>query len=300
VHARVPMQTPKPVTDEGNEEIDLVALFGICWRYRAVILGASILGVLAALALALTATPYYRAEAVITEVQDLGMSNGAALENQLSGFAGLAGLALPSRASITQQDEAILDSRRLVEEFIRRNDLLSVLSRGARRPPTLWLAVKQFKEGVVTVHKDARKGVTTVALEWTDPVTAAKWTNGFVALANELIRRRALDESSRNIVYLTDQLARTNDVELRKVIYNIIESETRTLMLANGRPDFAFEVVDPAVPPEVKERPHRLLIVLVGGAVGLAIGFAAALILGQVATARRRRGSHASINQPAL
>ena len=300
MHARVPMQTANPVADEGNDEMELVALLRIFWRHRVVILIACVLCVLISGVLAFTATPYYRAEAVITEVQDRGMNNGGAIESQLSGLAGLAGLALPSRGSITQQDAAILDSRRLVEEFIKRNDLLPALSRGAPKPPTLWLAVKQFKEGVVTIRKDARKGVTTVALEWTDPATAASWTNGFVALANELIRRRALDESSRNIAYLTDQLARTNDVELRKVIYNIIESETKTLMLANGRPEYAFEVVDPAVPPEVKERPHRLLIVLVGAALGLAGGLAVALILEQTRAARRRRGSPARTTQSAL
>jgi uncharacterized protein involved in exopolysaccharide biosynthesis len=293
------MQTADNVSRADGDETDFVALIAIFWRHRLTILIACLLCGLIAAVLAFIATPYFRAEAVITEVQDRGMNNSGGLENQLSGLAGLAGLALPSRATFAQQDAAILDSRRLVEEFITRNNLLPVLSRGAPKPLTLWLAVKQFKEGVVTIRKDTRKGVTSVALEWTDPGTAANWTNGFVALANELIRRRVLDESNRNIAYLTEQLSRTNDVELRKVIYNIIESETKTLMLANGRPEYAFEVVDPAVPPEVKERPHRLLIGLVGVAFGLAFGLAAALIREQTGRARRRRELAARPSQSA-
>jgi hypothetical protein len=97
--------------------------------------------------------------------------------------------------------------------------------------------------------------LTVVAIDWTDPATAAQWANGFVALANELLRTRALVESKRNIAYLNDQISKTDVVELRRVLYGLIESETKTLMLANGRPEYAFRVVDPAVPPELKTRP---------------------------------------------
>ncbi len=43
-------------------------------------------------------------------------------------------------------------------------------------------------------------------------------------------------------------------------------------MVANGRPDYSFEVIDPAVPPEIKAGPHRLLICLVGAVLGFAAG----------------------------
>lgn len=277
------------VASARDEEMDVIGLLALLWRRRVVVSVACLLCGLAAAAIALTSPIYYRAEAVVAEAQNRDMSAGGGLESQLSGLAGLAGINLPSRASLSQQDAAILESRHLVEEFISRNDILPLLSRRSKKPPTLWLAVKQFKEGVVSVRADLRRGVTNVGVEWTDPVTAARWANGYVALANEIIRRRALDESNRNIVYLTNQLARTNDVELRRVIYNIIESETKTLMLANGRPEYAFTVIDPAVPPEVRDRPHRTLIVLVGLAFGLAIGFAASLVLEQIERSQQRR-----------
>jgi uncharacterized protein involved in exopolysaccharide biosynthesis len=282
------MQTADRSSDT-EDELDAVAFLGLLWRHRMVVVIACILCALIAAVLAFTATVYYRAEAVVTEVKERGMSGAGALQSQLGGIASLAGLNLTGQASVSQQDAAILESRHLVEEFITRNDLLPVLAGKARKPPTLWLAVKQFKEGVVTIRKDARKGVTTVAADWTDANTAARWANGFVALANDLIRRRAVDESSRNIAYVNEQLARTTDVELRRVMYNIIESETKTLMLANGRAEYAFEVIDPAVPPEVKDRPHRLLMILVGVAFGLAIGCGIALAREQLARARRRR-----------
>jgi uncharacterized protein involved in exopolysaccharide biosynthesis len=65
-------------------------------------------------------------------------------------------------------------------------------------------------------------------------------------------------------------------VEVQRSIYNLIESETKTLMLANVRTEFAFTVIDPAVPPERKYRPHRSLYVLFGLFLGFAIGVLAA------------------------
>ena len=89
-------------------------------------------------------------------------------------------------------------------------------------------------------------------------------------------------------VTLNEQLARTTDVELRKVMYNLIENQTKTLMLANGRTEYAFEVVDAAIPPELKNRPHRTLMVLVGLAVGLTLGVAAAVIRDRFERSRQR------------
>jgi len=71
-----------------------------------------------------------------------------------------------------------------------------------------------------------------VSIDNGDAVTAARWANGYVALANELVRSRALDDAKRNVAYLNEQIARTNEVELRRIMYNLVEDQTKTLMLA--------------------------------------------------------------------
>jgi uncharacterized protein involved in exopolysaccharide biosynthesis len=276
----------RPADDDG---LDLVGLVQMLWRYRLIIVAAGLLGAGIAVILALTATPIFRAEAVVTDVQDGPMGGASSLANQLGGLASLAGVNIGQGSDKSRQNDALLDSRFLAEEFIKRNNLLPELFRESTKPPTLWLAVDGFKNGILSVRKDARKGITTVAVEWTDAVTAARWANGVVTLANELTRKRALDESNRNIAYLNAQLERTNIVELRKVIYNIIESETKTLMLASGRAEYAFELVDPAVAPEQRIRPRRTLMVIVGGVLGGFAGVALAFVLNAVARHRARQ-----------
>ena len=199
------------------------------------------------------------------------MSGAASLANQFGGLANLAGVNL-RRGGLGQEAQGVLKSRLLVEEFIKRNDLLTELSSIVGDPPTLWLAVKRFRETVLTIREDESEGSTTIAIDWTDPAFAASWANALVALANELIRTRARDEASRNIEYLNEQLERTSIVELDNAIYNLIENEMKILMLADVRTEYAFTVVDPAVSPEIRRSPRRKLIVLSGGVLGLFVG----------------------------
>src|SRR5205823_3365385 len=119
---------------------------------------------------------------------------------------------------------------------------LPLLSRGAKKPPTLWVAVEKFRKTCLMITEDKLKGLTTVSIDWTDPATAASWANSFVALANEILRTRAIDDANRNIDYLNQQVAHTNVVELQQVMYKLIEQETKSLMLAKGRVEYAFTI----------------------------------------------------------
>jgi uncharacterized protein involved in exopolysaccharide biosynthesis len=275
-----------------DDEFDLGALTRLIWGNRLMIGLVAVIGGLIAAAQAFTAIPIFRAEATISPVHEKDLNTGG-LGSQLGALTSLVGVNLGQGGANAQTADAVLDSRRLIEEFIRRNDLLPMLSAKGEKPKTLWIAVRDFKQGVLTVRKDTRRGVTTVAIEWPDPAVAARWANGLVALTNELLRTRAIDEASRNIAYLNRQLEQTNAVELRAALFDIIKNETKTLMLANGRDEYAFEIVDPAVPPEKKVGPHRLLMTLVGLALGGFLGTAIAFIRDRV---RRHR---AGVPRPA-
>jgi len=262
-------------TDDADE-IDLASLSRSVWRFRRMTLAVSLIFGLLFGIYAFTAKPIFRAQVVVTAARDRSSGGMGGLASQFGGLASLAGLELnPGATGAMQESAAILESRNLAQEFIMRNGLLPELRRASDANKTLWRAVDNFKKDFLSIVKDQRKGVTTVAVEWTDPAVAAAWANAYVALANELVRNRTIAESTRNIGYLNEQLAKTSDVELRKVMYNLIESETKTLMIANGRSEYAFEVVDPAVTPELKVRPHRLYTVLTG----LVVGFGFAVIL---------------------
>jgi len=267
------MKSSQPIPNDADYTIDVIALWRLLWGQKNLI--AIVAGVFGAIAvmLALTATSIYRAEAVVTPVADSGLGNAASrLAGQFGGLASLAGIDLGSSGVAGQEAQAVLESRRLVEEFIRRNDLVDELIAPGDPDGSLWRAVQLFRDTVVSMNEDNLDGTTTIAVEWKDPAVAAAWANGLVALANELMRTKALTNSKRNIEYLNKQIAATNVVEIQRVMYGLIENETKTLMLANARADYAFTVVDPAVTPEARIRPKRKVMVLTGVALGLILG----------------------------
>lgn len=214
----------------------------------------------------------------------------AGLAGQVGGLASLAGLNL-NENSQDQERLGVLNSRGLVEEFIRRNGVVSMLSGVGKPPLTLWQAVENFRKASLIITEDKVKGLIMVEIDWTDPATAARWANAFVALANDVIRAKAIDEATRNIDYLNQQIARTNVVELQQVMYNLIEQETKTLMLAKGRAEYAFTIVDPAVAAEKRISPKRTLMVLTGLVIGLFLGGLIAVIYDTV----RDRGRGSSV-----
>jgi uncharacterized protein involved in exopolysaccharide biosynthesis len=262
----------QPTAIERGDGIDIVAIMRVMWRYRYSIAIASILFALIAVYVAMTAKEIFRAEVVVTEVHESGLSeSGGGLAGQLGGLASLAGVQLGGGGA-SANSQGVLASRHLVEEFIKAQNLVPLLTLNMGKRSTLWFAVKRFQDTVVTIHDDPLKGLTTITMDWTDPVTAAKWSNEFVALANGLIRTHALEDAARNVAYLNKQFAQTNQVEIQHSLSNLIESETKKLMLANGRIEYAFRVVDPAVPPEVRHSPRRTLLVLSGAALGFFLG----------------------------
>jgi uncharacterized protein involved in exopolysaccharide biosynthesis len=274
-----------PYSAEADEELDLGRLIRLIWRNRLMIgLIALVFGAVAA-AMAFTSPPIFHAEVIVAPVHEKDLASGG-IANQIGALTSLVGMNLGQLGGDSQTSDAVLDSHWLVSEFIRRNDLLPTLSSKSDKPLSLWLAVKQFKEGALTVRKDTRRSTTMVGIDWYDPAVAAAWANGLVALTNELVRKRAIDVATRNIDYLNRQLEQTTALELRQALYEIIKNETKTLMLANGRDDYAFQIVDPAVAPERRARPHRVLQTLVGLAVGFFLGTCVALVRDRVARAR--------------
>ena len=101
---------------------------------------------------------------------------------------------------------------------------------------------------------------------------AAKWVNDLVKQLNEELREKAITDSNMRVGYLEQELTKTSLKDMRSVLYNLLESEKQKAMLANVNKDFALEVIDPAVIPEIRQKPKRKLIVIIGSICGGFLG----------------------------
>ena len=81
-------------------------------------------------------------------------------------------------------------------------------------------------------------------------------------------------KAEQAIEYLNEQVERTSLGGLQSVFYRLIEEQTKTIMLARVSNEYLFETIDPAVAPERKAKPRRLLIVVFALILGVLLGIA--------------------------
>jgi uncharacterized protein involved in exopolysaccharide biosynthesis len=120
-----------------------------------------------------------------------------------------------------------------------------------------------------------------VRIDWTDRELAALWVNQIVAMTNEDMRAKAIDETSQTLQYLDMEHEKTESVALRAAIYSMIESQLKAKTMATVRKQYAFEVLDPAMPPDPDTvlRPRRVLYLVTGLALGILFGVLGAILI---------------------
>jgi uncharacterized protein involved in exopolysaccharide biosynthesis len=253
-----------------NAEMTFGELWDILWKGRVLIFATVLLAAVGSVTYSLMATPWYRAEVLLSPVEE---RTSGVLASQLGGLVALAGGAI-SRTSSTDAI-AILGSEGLARAFIEDLNLLPVLfadqwnnevgrwkSDSKEDWPDLWDAVRFFDTSIRRVRLDRTTGLVHLSVQWTDPELAAEWANVLVKMTNQKMRERALSEATTNIAYLERELANTSIVTLQQSIGRVLESELQKMLIARGNEEFSFRVLDRAEAPKFPVKPKRRIIVL--------------------------------------
>jgi uncharacterized protein involved in exopolysaccharide biosynthesis len=228
------------------------------------------------------------------------------LSSSLSGFSGLAGMAgisLPQQ-SASKSDEAIERIKSYnffntnILPFIKLEDLLaaegwdnysdkvlynpSVFNyednkwiRKVKYPkktiPSSQEAYKKYKE-IINISQDKNTDFILVSVEHISPNLAKNWVDLIVKNINIEMRKIDQTTSSDAIKFLNESYENTKANELKLIISKLLESQMQNLMLSSSREDYIFTIIQPAVVPEEKSSPNRLLIILLGIIFGLFLG----------------------------
>jgi uncharacterized protein involved in exopolysaccharide biosynthesis len=215
----------------------------------------------------------------------------------LAGLASLIGLNIPS-GSNKSEVLATLRSRLLAGLFITQQELLPQLFperwdrerktwKDRERIPKPAEAYERWSKRILKVSEDAPTGLVTVALNAPSPELAASWTSQFLRLADERLRSRAIIEAEKNIQFLDKQLQSAAQVEIKEAVANLLERELKQVMLAKGRYEYAFKVVDPPFVPHKKHSPKRSLLLGLGFVLGVGLTLAATAMRVMFSAGRR-------------
>src|SRR5690606_42124050 len=103
-----------------------------------------------------------------------------------------------------------------------------------------------------------------LSVEHSVPSVAHLWTEILVREVNRHFQERDVAEATRNIEYLRAKIAETSIAEMQLVFYRMVESQMKTLMLAEVSDEYLLKTVIKPVVPEIKSTPKRALICVLG------------------------------------
>lgn len=301
------------VSELDYDEIDFVELWSILWKNKIkVVLIALISGVLAA-TYAFSIPNLYKAEAVFAPAPDLIGKSGSWIPGQLGGLASLAGLDIGGgRTNKVSISVELLKSWSFIEEFIRSNgfeeEILAakywdentnelvfdekiydsqtktwqVEDLNQNNQPSSWLLYKAFIKKI-EVKENKSTGFVLVSVDHVSPGVAKRILDALIDHVNTYMRERDVSESEKNIAYLNNKISETSIAEMRSVFYEMIEAQTKTLMLASVSDEYVLKTVSAAMVPEEKSSPRRSMLILVATCLGLMLGAIAILAWGVAA-----------------
>lgn len=292
------------------EDISITELVSLLWKRKWLVVLVSGMFSVGSIAISLTLPNIYKAEVTLAPASLEQQNSVGALASQLGGLASFAGINLGgANMDNTTVALEVLGSRQFLGDFIERHQIMpelmaardwdlssntleydsSVYSisqnkwvREAKPPfgvqPSIQEAYKQFLK-VLTFEQSKDTGMVEIGIEHYSPHIAKSWLDNLVFDLNQTMKERDVTEAEQSISYLNDQIENTNLAGLRSVFFELIEEQTKTLMLASVRDEYAFTVIDPAVASEFKHKPSRALIVILGTLLGLVLSLMAILLL---------------------
>jgi len=282
-----------------DDEIDLRELFYVLLEGKWIIVSltafVSIVGVIYSLSL----PNIYESKAMLVPVNSSSGIAGAL--GSYSGLAGLAGINLPSGGDEGNSAKAIqkISSLSFFENNILTNihlpDLMAFKSWNIKtntltfddsiydtnsntwirdysypqqQIPSAQESFEVFKTAHLSLSEDKKSGFITLAIKHQSPFIAKQWVELVINEVNAFYRQKDKSESEKAVSYLNQQISITGLSEIKQVIAQLLQEETKKLTLIEANQYYVFDYIDPPAVMEKKSEPKRALICILSALLG--------------------------------
>ena len=288
-----------------DDEIDLRELFSVLWDGKVWIAAITAAAAAISVFFALSLPNIYESKAVLAPKSGAGSGGLSRMAAQYGGLASLAGINLAgvgggdvSKAALAQEklkslsfftehlySEVLVDLM-AVDYWDAATGEIVVDSSVYNQGTSQWVREVSFPRKAkpsaqeahqlfiraISVSEDKQSGLVTLSVQHESPVVAKLWAEMLIDRINEEIRAEEVGEAKASIAFLEAQREQTSLVSLDEVFAQLIEEQTKTIMLANVSKDYVFDVIDPPVAPELKSYPSRSFVVIIGSLLGGFLG----------------------------
>ena len=286
-------------SNDFDDEIDLRELFYVLLEGKWIIVSlttfVSIIGVIYSLLL----PNIYESKAILVPVNSSSGISGAL--GSYSGLAGLAGISLPSSTDMGNSVKAIqkISSLSFFKNNILTNihlpDLMAVKSWNSKtntvsfdkniydtnsnawirdysypqqQIPSAQESFEVFTTEHLSLNEDEKSGFITISIKHQSPFIAKQWVELVVDEVNAFYRQKDKLESEKAVNYLNQQISMTDLSEIKQVLAQLLQEETKKLTLIEANQYYVFDYIDPPAAMEKKSEPKRALIFILSTLLG--------------------------------
>ena len=279
-----------------NDEIDLKELFDVLWKAKTLIIVITSFFALSSVLYALSLKNYYKSEALLSVA---GESNALGSLSGMGGLASMVGINLSSGGE-SKGEIAVktIQSRAFLKHLITfENVLPSIMAIESYDPQSkkiqfdpevynenngVWVREagknKQSKPSYleaykaylsqVSISKDEFTNLITISVEHISPIFAKEFLELIINEADESLRNKDLQESSAAIAFLNNEIPKSSLITMKDAISKLVESQLQKQMLSKINEEYILKVIEPPFIPEVKSKPMRAVICIIGTLLG--------------------------------
>lgn len=290
------------------DEINLRELFYVLLEGKWIIVFltafVSIIGVIYSLAL----PNIYQSKTILVAVNSSNSISSAL--RSYSGLAGFAGISLPSDGDVSNSTKAIekISSLSFFKNNILPNihlpDLMAVKSWNSKtntlvfddniydtnnnswiidfsdpqkQIPSAQKSYLVFKQHL-SISNDRKSGFITLSIKHQSPFVAKQWVEMIVNEVNTFYKQKDKSQSEKAVSYLNQQISMTSLSEIKQVLAQLIQEETKKLTLIEANQYYVFDYIDPPAVMEKKSEPKRALICILSALLGAMLSIILVLI----------------------
>lgn len=285
-----------------ENEIDLRELARAVWQGKWLIVIVTTIFFVCSVFYALSISDEYKSTVLLAPASSSGGSALSKLAGQYGGLASLAGINLgggggDGKVSVAME---IIKTWGFLEEFIEINQMKVAIfaaegwnrtsnklvinselydeennqwvrelnsAKGQQVEPSSWELYKKLKDRI-SISQDKASGLISLTVEYYSPKLAQQWVTLLVKAINANLQKRDREDAAKSIEYLQNKIRETNVSDMQTVFYQLIEEQTKALMLAEVSEEYVFKTISSARVAEEKSKPKRAIIVILGFMLG--------------------------------
>ena len=281
---------------ENEGFINLGDVLSVLLNYKKIILLSILLSALVSVFVAKSTPNIYRSSALL-EPQQENQTQNSFSSSGMSSLAAVAGIQLPSASGdrglyaietiksklffkhLLQIDSEIIlpslmaiDSYNIVTNTItydkkiydQKSQKWIRSVKGNQKKVPSYIEAHDYFLSILEIFKDKKTGYVYIAIDHQSPVFAEYILKLIISEVNTISREREIKESSDAIDYLSLKQYSTNVTSLKSSINKLIEQQLQKQMISNIKEEFLLKTIDPPIIPEVRVRPNRVFICIIG------------------------------------